>query len=560
MRNKGFLGWRAVRAALLIGAAVAASQVQAENHFLAIGGGYDASTNPASLEADLAFASRSIASASRGKTLEIYFADGDDPSRDVQYADPAAERDAPPAVRVLAELFGDPNGVGLRYRDHELPGVAGPADFDVLERRFRELGRQLKRGDRLFIITAGHGGEAYDRSANAAAEALEDSAAGDHAVGEAAKSDAADDEESPAFNAYDTSLLLWNRDEAAASELCRWLDRLPPDVEVVLVMGQCYSGGFANVLFHGADPELGLSSAARCGFFSQLYDRAASGCTPQAGEVREYSSYFWSALQGQSKENPSVVVNADYDGDGRTSLAEAHAYAVINSDEIDVPVRTSETFLRGYSRLGGPFEPYDGAVEVAPPAGDMPDVDEDRLQLPQGPIAALDRLARPDQAAILQQLPKRIAASVPLVTVEDVRVELARALEVLADAADAHDAATAATDESLLVAQDEVYERWPELYFAYSTAAAELAAEDGGASFAKSIEQMGSYAALLAARRREQRMLAEYESAEAAAAKLERLLRTIEDVVLAENLKRVAPPEILKRYETLVRMEEGSLE
>ena len=99
--------------------------------------------------------------------------------------------------------------------------------------------------------------------------------------------------------------------------------------------------------------ELGLSPAARCGFFSQLHDRAASGCTPQAGGVREYSSYFWSALQGKSKDNPAAAVNADYDGDGRTSLAEAHAYAVINSEEIDVPVRyvgfeISNRFVIGY--------------------------------------------------------------------------------------------------------------------------------------------------------------------------------------------------------------------
>jgi hypothetical protein len=554
MRKCGINGRRALRMAFLFGAAMAASCAEAEDHFLAIGGGYDASTNPASLEADVAFASQSIAAAARGRKLEIYFADGDDPSRDVQYADPAAVREAPPTIRVMAELFGDPQGVGLRYRDHELQGVAGPSDFDVLERRFRELGRELKSGDRLFIIAAGHGGEAYDRSAEAEPDEPEEIAEDASA---AAEEPDADDDKSPAFNQYDTSLYLWNRDEVAASELSRWLDRLPRDVEVVLVMGQCYSGGFSHIIFHGADPSLGLSPAARCGFFSQLHDRAASGCTPQPGEVREYSSYFWAALQGKSKRSGEAAIHADYDGDGRTSLAEAHAYAVINSDEIDVPVRTSQTFLRAYSRLGGPFELYDGAIEAAPTAGASVDVDRQKLLEPQGPLAALAKLARPDQVAILERLPKRID-SAPLNTVEDVRVELSRTLEVLADATDAHDAATAATDEALIVAQDEVYERWPELYFAYSTAAVELLA-DSGADFARSVKQRGSYAALLAAREREERVAAEFESAEAAAAKLERLLRTIEDVVLAANLHQTASPELVERYRQLVELEEQSL-
>ncbi len=42
-------------------------------------------------------------------------------------------------------------------------------------------------------------------------------------------------------------------------------------------------------------------------------------------------------------------------------------------------------------------------------------------------------------------------------------------------------------------------------------------------------------------------------------ARVERLLRTCEDAVLAANLPRVAEPEIVKRYEQLVAMEEGTL-
>ena len=134
-----------VQEAVLLIAALASNAARAEDHFLAIGGGYDASSNPASLEADIAYASKAIAGVTGDQSLEIYFADGDNAGRDVQFEDSAAERDAPGVVRVLAELLGDPRGVGLRYRDHDLPHVAGPADFDVLERRFQELARARER-------------------------------------------------------------------------------------------------------------------------------------------------------------------------------------------------------------------------------------------------------------------------------------------------------------------------------------------------------------------------------------------------------------------------------
>jgi hypothetical protein len=553
----------------------------AKDHFLAIGGGYDASGNPASLERDLKFASATIAAnrasaigATRAPAAEIYFADGDDPARDVQYVDAAAAKACPAPVRVLAELFGTPDAVAFRYRDHVLEGVVGPTEYEVMERRFQELSRELVRGDRLFVIAAGHGGEAIDRAAEDGEElgeterdATEEPAAREG--GEGKEDDSADgDDEDASSNTYDTSLLLWNQDELLASELCRWLDRLPRDVEVVLVMGQCYSGGFANVIFNGADAKLGLSPAARCGFFSQLYDRPAAGCVADLDDedVHEYSSYFWAALGGTTRDG--TVVTADFDKNGAVSLAEAHAYAVIESDTLDVPVRTSEALLRAHSRLGGPFELQEGpmartAADERETEGDAADASTRRddanaeLREPRGSLAELAALARPDQRAILEQLPAKVGG-MPLLTVEDVRVELGTALEKVDDANEALDAAMTATDEALIVAQNEAYAVWPELHFRESTAAAELLAARGEVIAAR-VEAMGSYTTLLAAREQEKKLTAEADAAEASTARLERLLRTVENVVLAENLRAVAPTKIVTRYEQLVRMEERGL-
>jgi hypothetical protein len=256
-------------------------------------------------------------------------------------------------------------------------------------------------------------------------------------------------------------------------------------------------------------------------------------------------------------------VNADYDGNGLTSFAEAHAYAVIESHTLDVPVRTSEALLRVYSRLGGPYgTPADQGVRSTPaPAEAGPaaeGIGREALREPSGSIAALATAARSDQQAILEKLAATLADR-PLQTVEDVRVELELAHEELDEALDALQAAMDATDEQLAAAQDDAYRLWPELYDAYSTDAAALTGERSDA-FVASIEPLGSYATLRAGRRREAALSEAREAAECKAARLERLLRTIEDIVLAENLPRTASPKIVARYKQLVLLEEQTLE
>ena len=40
------------------------------------------------------------------------------------------------------------------------------------------------------------------------------------------------------------------------------------------------------------------------------------------------------------------TISPDYNKDGKTSLNEAHAYVIIHSETIDIPVKTSDIFLR----------------------------------------------------------------------------------------------------------------------------------------------------------------------------------------------------------------------
>ncbi len=81
----------------------------------------------------------------------------------------------------------------------------------------------------------------------------------------------------------------------------QWLDTVPPEIPVVLVMAQCYCGGFANTIFEGGAIENGLAKGKRVGFFAQRFDLPAAGCRPDIENDEEYSSYFWGAFMGRSR-------------------------------------------------------------------------------------------------------------------------------------------------------------------------------------------------------------------------------------------------------------------
>ena len=63
-------------------------------------------------------------------------------------------------------------------------------------------------------------------------------------------------EEEQPYNEHDTVAYFWDEGEMTASDLSEELDRLDPGVTVVMVMVQCFSGGFAHTIFHQADADL----------------------------------------------------------------------------------------------------------------------------------------------------------------------------------------------------------------------------------------------------------------------------------------------------------------
>ncbi|HEY2250660.1 MAG TPA: hypothetical protein VGH74_06350, partial [Planctomycetaceae bacterium] len=287
----------------------------ATDYFLTIGGGYNRTGNQASLEANVVFFQQVLGEKHHGpRRHEIFFADGHDPAADLQVlAEKPAKSDSP-ATDLLASLHRRRGQVNVAYRNHRVAEIAGALDPKLIRENLEALAKAAQNGDRLIVYVTAHGSEG-------------------------AKEDP-----------FNTTIDCWNERKITAREFTEWLSRLPSEVPVVMVMAQCYCGGFGHTIFNGLDQAKGLAPQMRAGFFAQRHDLPAAGCRPDIEHDEEFSSYFWGALAGRSRSGVPIE-GTDVDGNGVISFAEAYAYAVIAGETIDIPLRTSDVLLRTYSRL-----------------------------------------------------------------------------------------------------------------------------------------------------------------------------------------------------------------
>jgi hypothetical protein len=324
-----------------------------EDHFLTIGGGGSPRNNQLSLERNVVFFRHTLADCGLADAPhDVYFACGNEKQRDLQYLDDKTE---PPRANLLLARLLDRSEDELyqNYRAHDLPDVKGPANRKSLNDWFATTGARLADGDRLFIYFTGHGGGG------------------------------------PRQAPRNTTMDLWLDGGMPVKEFVGLLDKLSPKVQVVLIMVQCHSGGFGDVIFKGADVGPVLAESTRCGFFATWCDRLAAGCTPDTAEenYKDYTTYFFAALSGRTRMGQAVPA-PDYDHDGRTSMAEAHAYVLLTSDTIDIPMTTSDVLLRQFSKIKD--------AKVAD------------LVTPSTPFEALLKHATPDRRAVLEGLSKQL--------------------------------------------------------------------------------------------------------------------------------------------------------
>lgn len=452
--------------ATVAGAARAASADPSPS-IIIFGGGWGAEGTQASLEANV----DALARVMKGRHPRILFAAGDPRTRSVQVL--AKDRDE--TAEILGMIFDRRDNIDVTYRPPHT-GFDGPATRQGL---LAEIDRSRGDAAGTIVFGVGHGGGETD----------------EHAA----------------------TLELWGTDNRlAADELARQLDAGRRKGPIAFVLGECHAGAFTDIAWTGGHGKGQVASPTRCVLAAVPRDREAAGCTPDVDdpEARGYIAAIADALAHRQE--------ADFDHDGRVSLAEAHAYARIYDDTVDAPVSTSQTWLK--KALG-----------------------KRAARAQSVKLARILEKARPAERTVITRLNPYPADPDAARTAADQLAEIDRRSERLQDE---NDAAQRKFDKLRLSLLDQVLARYPELVNPYHPEARRLLG--GGAAelmaFLRTRRELNELVSLddAIADREEERLELDKE-----ASRLERFLDAIETVANEELLRKSGPRrdvEVLDRF------------
>lgn len=495
--------------------------LSATDYFLTIGGGYDRSGNQASLEANVIFFQQVLADKHHGpRRHDIFFADGDDPAADLQILE-EKQKSAGPAVELIASLHRRRGDASVAYRNHQVAEIAGSLDPTLVRAGLNSISMTARSGDRLIIYVTAHG------------------SAG------------------PKEDPFNTTIDCWNGNKITARDFTEWLNKLPSDMPVVMVMAQCYCGGFGQTIFEGLDKQKGLAPQSRIGFFAQQHDLPAAGCRPDIEHDEEFSSYFFGALAGRSR-NGAPIDGCDVDGNGVISFAEAYAYAVSFGETIDIPLRTSEVLLRTYSRLTAD-EASDSARDADVTSENLAQpesviADKSTLLIMTGKLEAYVEKGSPVSKQIVTQLSKTLGFSLQ----EDVTAVVS-VYEESRRAGRSQGRGRSRQGSGRRELLQEVTEKWPELGDGRKWMESPLLKLDNQEPLLVELKQLPSWKTF--DERRQQMEVADKESdqREIRTVKFRKLIRALESIVLENNLPLFATPQVVERYQQLLALEDSTL-
>lgn len=511
---------------VLLGGFCSLENVPAADYFITIGGGYEPEGNQASLEANVLFFQKILSAKHRGPFRhDVYFADGQDMTADLQVLLEKPAKPALPASDLLAAIYRRQDEVDVTYRNHLVTNIAGALDPAQIRSNLELLSKSATTGDRIVIYVTAHGSEG------------------------------------PEGDRYNTTIDCWDERKITAREFTEWLNKISPTVPVVMVMAQCYCGGFAHTIFQDLEKSKGLAPHLRAGFFAQQHSLPAAGCRPDIEHDEEFSSYFWGALVGRSR-NGVPIQGCDIDGNGVISFAEAYAYAVIAGETIDIPLRTSEVLLRTYSRLNSPEDKDSNRdpklsrdIDTRMPQS----TDPVRQTAPtfstlSGTLQSLVDRTSPVSARIIQQLSKSLEFSLQ----DDVSLVIKGAAEhQRANRFSERNRRRSGSGRRDLL--NEVAQKWPELGDARNWEKSPLLRSDNQEKLLSELQQLPSWKVY--EERLKQRRVASKaaEMHELRSVKFRRLIHALEVSVLERNLVLVASPDVVTRYQKMIELEESSL-
>lgn len=491
------------------------------DYFLTIGGGYNPMGNQASLEANILFFQQILSERHPGaRSHDIFFADGHDERPDLQVLAATKPRVDRPATELLAAIHRRREPERLEYRNHRVPQINGPLDPVLIHASLTKVAKDAREGDRVLIYVTAHG------------------SAG------------------PENNPYNTTIDCWNEKKITAREFTRWLSELPETIPVVMVTAQCYCGGFSHTIFKDLDQTKGLAPQLRAGFFAQQHDLPAAGCRPDIEHDEEFSSYFWGAIAGRSRTGMPIA-NSDVNGDGIISFAEAYAYAVIAGETIDIPLRTSDTLLRTYSRMTVTID------ESADSGNERSEREEGEGQTkvqPQssrlaGTLQSFMDLGRPVAARIIIGLGSELGFT-PDSDAADVIEAFNKHRRGMRNQGRGQRRRPGGGRREFL---QEVAQKWPELGDERHWEESPLLNADNQDQLLKELHELPSWKAFDQRRRQMAEATAQATKHELREVKFRRLINALESIVLEQNLPKIAKPEIVDHYRRLILLEESAL-
>lgn len=280
----------------------------AQDYVWIIGGGPYLEHSQSQIELNVKWANRVIRRQNPNTVTRIFYSDGNNPAPDI--VNFIENQPANALFLPFDYIFGGTEIHAKEYYNHSINNVAGSTKIESLKPELENDFSKLKKGDQALILYNGHGGfDGSDQSNN--------------------------------------HLQLWGKTKLTVYDFENLLSRINPDTPVRFIMTQCFSGAFGNAIHPDANKNTLKLEGNRCGFMAESARRESEGCSASINtdDYRDYTTYFFAALDGKTRLNKPLANNPDRNGDNKVSLYEAHLYTLQNAYSTDLSRSTSEQYL-----------------------------------------------------------------------------------------------------------------------------------------------------------------------------------------------------------------------
>jgi hypothetical protein len=279
-----------------------------EQKIIQIGGGNKIENSQGQIEDNVIWLSE-ILKRSSGD-VSNYFAAGQSNEKDVALY---GERDVASMMEPLSRVFEGADANRLVFKKNDVPDVSGSMRKNEITTSLSKTLEQTTENQDVLLIYNGHG----------------------------------DLDES---DVRQNSIKVWGDERLNVSDVDKILDSAPKDATIRFVFPQCFSGGFYSLIFN--DPmSKEISTQNRCGFFAESAYEESEGCSLSTNkdEYRDYSTYFFAPLNGSTRQQQPLPINADIDHDGVITFHESHLYALLVGESKDLSRSTSEIYLENWT-------------------------------------------------------------------------------------------------------------------------------------------------------------------------------------------------------------------